>query len=57
MKTITYCGKYPEIDVSGLGRCKKGESISVPDDVADNLLKSKNWNEGRKTISKKDIKQ
>ena len=38
MKKLKYIGRYSGVDMSGIGTVMRGETVEVPDDIAEMLL-------------------
>ncbi|HYJ69631.1 MAG TPA: hypothetical protein VEX15_18415 [Nocardioidaceae bacterium] len=54
MKKIKYVGSHDEVEIGETGLlCKRGESVEVPDELAESLLEQpSNWEPVKATTTK-----
>lgn len=54
MKELKYIGRFSGVDMTGIGTVKRGETVEVPDDVAEMLLgRHSEWELARKKKASK----
>lgn len=56
---VVYKGPHAEVEIAGLGpdgRCKRGQSIEVPDEVGASLVKQDCWESAAPTLAGKNTK-